>query len=134
MKRKSTYTIVIVSILIMIIGAFGYQKFLKPFYQNNQNQTQKIDLKINSSLSFVKSKEQQSLYGIELEITGTSNSIFDLSISNGDQIVHGASIKNGEIDFVYTNDWYSDSCILNFKSRENKSGNLEVNCRFLAIE
>ena len=118
----------------MTIGVFGYQKFLKPFYQNNQNQTQEINLKVNSNLSFGKSIDQQSVYGIEIEIKGTTNSIFDLSISNGEQIVHGASIKNGEIDFAYKNDWYTDSCILHFNSREDKAGNLEVNCRFLAID
>ena len=134
MKKKSTYTILIVSLLILFIGIYSYQTFLKPFYLNNQNQTQKINLNFNSDLSFWKFKDQKSIYGIEIEIIGRTESIFDLSISNGEQIIHSASIKNGEIDFVYKNDWYSDSCFLYFKPRENKAGELEINCRFLALD
>jgi len=134
MKRKSTYTVIIVSFLIISVGVYSYQKFLKPFYLNNQNQTKSIDLKLNSNLSFGKTVKQKSIYGIEIEVTGKSNSIFDLSISNGKQTMHSASIKNGEIDFVYKNDWYSDSCFLLFQPRGDETGELEINCRFLAID
>lgn len=134
MKKKSTFGIFIVTILIIGISIFSYLTYLKPIYNNNISQTKIIDTAKDEVISFRKHLDQNTIFGIEIEIDGEMTSNFDLGISNGEQIVHSATIKHGKVSFIYKNDWYADSCFLYFQPRNSKNGKLEVNCRFLSID
>ncbi|MBL4861811.1 MAG: hypothetical protein JKY09_02185 [Crocinitomicaceae bacterium] len=133
MKKKYTFTTLIITAILVIIGILSYYKIIRPIYLNNMNQVVSIDLSKEQNVALGKYKNQKSIYGIELEISGKTSSNFDLMISNGEQNVHAATIKGGEIDFVYKNDWYSDSCFLYFLPRGDKPGKLTIYCRFLAL-
>lgn len=135
-KPKKHYISVTLAItaLIVALGIWGYFEYVRPIYLNNANQTETIDLKSDLNFEFGKHKDQGKVYGIEIEISGNSDSNFDLIISNGVQDVHAASIKGKDIDFIYKNDWYADSCYLIVIPKDEVGGRITVDCRFLALE
>jgi hypothetical protein len=102
-------------------------------YQNNVSQTVQIDLSSSTSLSLKKKSEQGNIFGIEVEIAGTSKNNIGISLSNGQHAIHQVRLKKGEIDFVYKNDWYTDSLFLNFEIDSNENGTLEIAYRFLGL-
>ncbi|NRA12437.1 MAG: hypothetical protein HRT57_10840 [Crocinitomicaceae bacterium] len=132
-KYYVTISIAIVAAII-VLGFWGYFAYIRPIYLNNTPQTETIDLKKETEFAFGKHIDQGKIYGIEIEMSGDSDSNFDLLISNGIQDVHVASIKGEDIEFIYKNDWNTDSCFLTLLPRGYIGGKVTVECRFLALE
>lgn len=136
MPRRGKYyvqTSLVIVALIIGLSLWGYFAYIQPIYLNNSAQTETIDLKKETNFTFGKYLDQGKIYGIEIEVSGNSNSNFDLIISNGIQDVHAASIKGKDIQFIYKNDWNTDSCFLNVFPKGEIGGKVKVECRFLAL-
>lgn len=103
-------------------------------YLNNLDQQKSVSIKKESKIAFGKYKNQQKVFGIELEVTGYAASNVDISISDGKKVHHTAAVKGKKMDFVYKNDWHSDSCFITIVPRGKIGGKASVNCRFLAID
>lgn len=133
MKRKNHMTTFIVSTLLIIgLFTFCYYWFIRPMYLNNLDQQKTISLKKEQTISFGKFENQGKVFGIELEIIGNSASNVDITISDKNGPKHTAGVKGKNLDFVYKNDWYGDSCFITITPRKDIGGNVEINCRFLA--
>ena len=135
MKNKYwSLTTLIVTILIVILCYFAYQKLIYPIYLKNELQTTEIYVNKGKEVVLLKSKKQQNVYAIEIDFKGelSSNGTIILSDSIGipNQIIR---LKKGDIDYFYTGDLYSSSCKLTFKSENELKGNLKINYRFLAL-
>jgi len=134
-KKKHYVTITLLFTgLIIVLGIWGYNKIIRPTYLNNANQTKTINLKSNTELAFGKYDNQGDVFGIEIEVSGNSASNFDLIISNGEQDMHAATIKGEDIEYIYKNDWYVDSCFLTVIPKGKVGGKVTVDCRFLALD
>lgn len=133
-KKSLTPSVFIITGLLIILAFFGYTKIIKPFYQNNVAQNIQINLTEDQNLELIKYPNQKSIYGIEIEITGNSDSNLELAIANPESTISNAIIKKGYIDFVYKSDWYSDTCLLNIHSLEKNNGKLKVEYRFLGMK
>jgi hypothetical protein len=135
-KRGKYYVPTSLAIVALIIGLsfWGYFAYIRPIYLNNATQTETISLKKERNFAFGKHLDQGKVYGIEIEVSGNSDSNFDLIISNGVQDVHAASIKGEDIEFIYKNDWNTDSCFLKVLPKGDVGGEITVECRFLALE
>ncbi len=133
MKRKLPVVTLIISVLIIVIGYFAYVKFIRPTYLNNELRTEKIDLSQPEQLTLIKGQQQKNIFSIEIEITGTASGIFDVLVSNPEGLVHSIALKGKEVDYIYKGDWYSDTCLLDFKPRDNASGKLNIEYRFLGL-
>ena len=134
MKKKSVPIALVSTVIIIALGIWSYYKFIRPIYLNNSNQTETINLKNDRNFAFGKHPDHGNVYGIELEMSGNSDSNFDVIISDGTKDVHMASVKGKNIDFVYKNDWYSDSIFLEIIPRKTVGGKVTVDCRFLALD
>ena len=134
MKQK-TVRFTLISTLI-IIGLFitSYYWFIRPLYLNNLDQNRIVLLKERQTVAFGKYTNQQIVFGIELEIKGQADSNVDIFLSDEKGLVHTAAVKGKDLDFVYKNQWYGDSCFVEIRPRKTIGGKLEVNCRFLAKE
>ena len=133
MKRKYPVIIVITSILIMIIGYFAYTHFIGPVYKNNLLKTIDTTLTGTKTIALAKEKDQRDIFSIEIEISGKTNGITDIIVSNEKSPVHTIALKGGEIDYIYKADWYSDSCFLRIEGRDQSTGNLHIEYRFLGL-
>jgi len=67
-------------------------------------------------------------------MTGNSDSNLDILISDEDGNRHAASVKGKNLDFVYKNSWTGDSIFIQMVPRGAAGGNVEINCRFLAVD
>lgn len=135
MKKQSSLIALLIAVLIIVLGYFIYSKYLSHLYANNIGQNFQINLQNTSDLSIGKLKGQENIFGIEFELTGKTASNFGVSISNGEQVIHQARIKGGsEVEFIYKNDWYSDSLFLLIEREPLENGILEIECRFLGIK
>jgi hypothetical protein len=103
-------------------------------YLNNLDQHKSITLQKTQIVAFGKYPDQKGIFGIEIEIKGQSKSNVDLLISDIEGLKHGASVKGKNLDFVYKNDWYSDSCYIRILPRGEVDGKLDIHCRFLATD
>lgn len=134
MKKKSSLITLIFAVIIIVAGYFVYQKYLAPLYANNLGQHAQIDLKKNKTTAFGIIPGRENIFGIEIEITGKTSSIFGINIRNQDQIIHNARVKGGDdVEFIYKADWYSDSLYLDFEVEDLETGVLEIECRFLGM-
>lgn len=134
MKKKSVPFTLIGTVIVIGLGIWAYYEYIRPIYLNNSNQTETIDLKKDTDFAFGKHKGHGNVYGIELEMSGNSESNFDLIISDGTKDVHMATIKGKNVDFIYKNDWYADSIFLQLIPRGEIGGEIAVDCRFLALD
>lgn len=135
MKRKNHVRATIISTLIIIgLFIFCYYWFIRPIYLNNWDQSKTISLKKEQTIAFGKYEGQNKVFGIELEMTGNSDSNVDVLISDEKGNRHVASIKGKNMDFVYKNSWTGDSLFINIVPREAIGGKIEINCRFLAVD
>tara|TARA_B110000879_G_scaffold181940_1_gene239600 strand:+ start:238 stop:720 length:483 start_codon:yes stop_codon:yes gene_type:complete len=123
-----------IAALIIGLGFWGYAAYIRPIYLNNAAQTETIDLKKETNFTFLKHLDQGKVYGIEIEVSGNVKSNFDLIISNGDKEVHAASLKGKNIQFLYKNNWSTDSCFLSVLPKGEIGGKVTIDCRFLALE
>ncbi|GAB5417833.1 MAG: hypothetical protein Crog4KO_24190 [Crocinitomicaceae bacterium] len=131
-QRKTVRNTLISTLLIVGLFIFCYYWFIRPIYKNNLDQQRIISIKKEQTIRFGKYPDQESVFGIELEITGQANSNLDIIISDQKGDKHVASVKGKNLDFTYKNDWYKDSCFITIIPRENAGGKAEINCRFLA--
>lgn len=133
MKKRLPILSAVIALLFIVISYFAYQTYVRPMYQNNLSQELTVDLKSLSHITLVKKPEQKGIFGIELEITGTTNANFGMTFNNGEQNIHSAKIKGGDIDFVYKNDWYTDTLLVTFEKGNSENGKLLINYRFLGL-
>ena len=120
---------------MVAVGVFVYQKYLSPILKNNSTQRTKIVLNKDSSVLLFKKKNQGKVYSLEIEIEGNSSEIIHLEIGESEKrILHDARIKNGNIDFVYSNDWYIDSCYLRIEPSRKSNSKLNISYRFLSLD
>lgn len=135
MKQRNYIGATLISTLVIIgLFVFSYFWFIRPMYLNNLDQNKTVSLKKERTIAFGKYKDQQKVFGIEVEITGHSDSNVDITISDGKKIYHTAAVKGKEMDFVYKNDWHEDSCFITIIPRGKVGGKAEINCRFLAVD
>ncbi len=124
----------IVTIAMLVTAGFAYVLVIKPTYLDNPTQETQADLGKKQSMTLVKTPDQGDIYSLELDFTGSSSDIFDILISNPQHPVATISLKGGDIDQVYKNDWYSDTCLLEIYPREGTTGNLTISYRFLGLD
>ena len=135
MKSKKNLRITITTTLIITgLFVFSYYWFIRPMYLNNLDHSKSISLKKEQIIAFGKYPSQGKVFGIELEITGNSDSNLDIFLSNKKGPQHTAAVKGKQLEFVYKNDWLGDSCFIEIIPRGEIGGKLEINCRFLALE
>lgn len=135
MKERKYVRATIISTLVIIgLSVFSYYWFIRPMYLNNLDQEKVVSLKKEQTIAFGKYKDQQKVFGIELEITGHSSSNVDITISDGKNTYHTAAVKGKKMDFVYKNDWHTDSCYITIIPRGEVGGKAQIHCRFLALD
>lgn len=136
MKKKNWSIIsVIISITIVILCYFTYQKFIYPIYLKNKLQSTQIILKEGQELLLTKHKNQKHIYSIEIEFAGQLKSNTTIFICDSIGIPNQqVRLKKGEINQLYVGDWYSSSCKLKFDSKNELQGNLKIDYRFLALD
>lgn len=135
MKSRNHVRATVISTLIIIgLFVFCYYWFIRPIYLNNWDQNKKVSLKKEQTIAFGKYANQNKVFGIELEMTGNSDSNLDILISDEDGNRHAASVKGKNLDFVYKNSWTGDSIFIQMIPRGASGGNVEINCRFLAVD
>lgn len=132
--RKYVRATIISTLAIIGLFIFCYYWFIRPVYLNNLDQSRSISLKKTQTISFGKYEDQKKVFGIELEITGNSSSNVDIVLSDENGVRHTAAVKGKDLDFVYKNEWYGDSCFIQITPRKKVGGKIDVNCRFLAID
>lgn len=135
MKERKMILSTIVSTLVIIgLFVFCYVWYIRPMYLDNLDQEKTVQVKKDQTLRFGKYPDQQKIFGIELEITGSAGSNLDVSIGDSSRTIHQAAVKGKKVDFVYKSEWHSDSCFIRIEPRGKVSGKLEVHCRFLAVD
>lgn len=133
MKSKLTPVTVIITAIIIVLGYFAYTNYIVPFYRNNSEQTQQIDLKTDHQLILVADKKQKNIGSIEFEITGNSTkNVSILTFDSSKNNIQRVSLKKGEIDHVNLLNWTSDSCFMEVSTPGNCKGSLTINYRFIA--
>lgn len=134
MKKRLTPLILALTAVFIFLGIFVYQRYLGPMIANNQSKEISIQLNSRKEIVIHKDKSQGKVYAIELEFLGKSRSNLQLIIGEStaklNQIIQ---LKKGQIDFSYTNDWYSDSCYIEISSAPPYSGKLNLTYRFLTL-
>lgn len=132
MKSKLTPITLIITVLIIVLGYLAYTQYIVPFYLNNSEQTQEIDLGKEQNLILVANENQKNIGSIEFEIKGNSSqNISILTYDPSKRNITSVMIKKGEIDHVNFLDWTSDSCLMDITTPENTKGKLTINYRFI---
>lgn len=133
MKKHASVLTIVLALAIIALGVLAYFKFIRPVYLFNPSQTVTVDLNSIDSLPLVNKQKTRTPFGIEIEITGHTEDHLSILISKKDQFpVHHIQLKKGTIDYIYKNDWYSDTCLLFFQS--NGTGKLKIDYRFLNLQ
>lgn len=133
MKKTLPILSAVIAVLFVIISYFAYKTYVGPMYRNNVSQELSVQLVSANQFALVKKPEQKGVFGIELEITGTTKANLGMTFNNGEQNIHSVKIKGGDIDFVYKNDWYTDTLFITFEKDDSEDGKLLINYRFLAL-
>ena len=136
MKKKNwSLTSLVITIIIVILCYFTYQKFIYPIYLKNELQTTEISLNKGKEVLLSKAENQKNIYSIEIEFTGQIKSNTTIFICDSIGIPNQQiRLKKGEVNQFYVGDWYSPSCKLKFDSKEELQGNLKIDYRFLALD
>lgn len=134
-KKNSAVITFIIAVLIMVLGYFLYREYIVPFYHNNMSKTRTITLNKDHHLVITKQKDQSNIFSIELEITGNSEDIIEIIISNpAKTTAYNARIKGGKIDFDYINSWYDDTCILDIHPTKTSNDQITIESRFIGTK
>jgi hypothetical protein len=133
MKNKTTLITIVLTVVFIILGFFAYMKFIRSAYLNNPMKTEEFVLGQGQSLVLVKNESQTDIYNIEIEVTGEVSGIFDMVVSNEETPVHVIALKGKEIEYTYKGDWYSDTCFVSIEGRDDATGKLTINYRFLGM-
>ncbi|MDG1333662.1 MAG: hypothetical protein P8P74_15100 [Crocinitomicaceae bacterium] len=132
MKAKLTPITLVITALIIVLGYLAYTNYIVPFYLNNSEQTQEIDLKKDHNLVLVADENQKNIGSIEFEIKGkSSENISIMTYDPSKTSIKSVMIKKGEIDYVNFLNWTSDSCLMDITTPENTKGKLTINYRFI---
>ena len=132
MKSKLTPVSFIIVAVIIVLGYFAYTNYLVPFYLNNSEQTQKINLNSDHNLILIANKKQKNIHSIEFEILGNSTqNISILTYESSKSNIQRVTIKKGEIEHVNFLNWTSDSCFMDVSTPKNCKGSLTINYRFI---
>ncbi len=135
MKSKLTPITLIITALLIVLGYVAYTNYIVPFYENNRQFTNNIDLSSNKSLILGADKTQKNINGLEFEITGTSTNNVSLVVYDASkQNVQSIQLKKGEIDHVNMLNWASDTCFLDVSTPENTKGKLAIKYRFVSLK
>ena len=134
MKKKMTISTFIISICIIVLSYYTYSKYLQPIFLANEKQTTHINLAHQEKIILKKSSQQDHIYSIEFEIIGTLDSEISILVCDSLEIpFQEIKLKQGEIDYIYKSDWYSNQCILHFKSKNKSVNQLTIEYRFLGL-
>lgn len=132
MKSKLTPISIIITVAIIVLGYFAYTNYIAPFYLNNSEQTQEIDLKKDQNLILVANKNQKNINTIEFEIKGNSTkNVSILTYDSSKSNLKRVTIKKGEIDHVNFLNWASDTCFMDISTPKNTKGKLTISYRFI---
>jgi hypothetical protein len=132
MKSKLTPVTLIITAIIIVLGYFAYTNYIVPFYLNNSEQTQKIDLKKDHQLVLTPTEKQKNISSLEFEILGESDqNVSILTYDSAQKNIQRVTIKKGEIEHVNFLNWTSDTCFMEISTDGNANGNLTINYRFI---
>jgi len=132
MKSKLTPVTLIITAIIIVLGYFAYTNYIVPFYLNNSEQTQKIDLKKDHQLVLTPTEKQKNISSLEFEILGESDqNVSILTYDSSQKNIQRVTIKKGEIEHVNFLNWTSDTCFMEISTDGNANGNLTINYRFI---
>lgn len=132
MKSKLTPVTLIITAIIIVLGYFAYTNYIVPFYLNNSEQTQKIDLKKDHQLVLTPTEKQKNISSLEFEILGESNqNVSILTYDSAKKNIQRVTIKKGEIEHVNFLNWTADTCFMEISTYGNARGNLTINYRFI---
>lgn len=131
MRKHSSFIILIISILMIVGGYFAYQEFIYPSILNNASQEQKLLLKSDQQITLIKKKEQSGIYSLEVEIEPNEYN-YSIAFCEGPKVIYEAGVKKG-IEFVYSTDWYSDTCYLIIIPNKQAKDSILLTYRFLGL-
>lgn len=131
MRKHSSLIVLIISVLIVITGYFAYSEFIYPSILNNSSQEQKILLGTDQEFTLIKLKEQTNIYSFEIEIAPNEYN-YNITFVDGPRIIYEAGVKKG-VEFIYSADWYSDTCNLIITSNKQAKDSVLMTYRFLGL-
>ncbi len=132
MRSKLTPISITITVLVIFLGYFAYTNYVVPFYLNNSEQTQKIDLKSDHNLILVADENQKNIKSIEFEIIGNSTkNVSILTYESSKSNIQRVTIKKGGIEHVNFLNWTSDSCFMDISTPKDCKGSLTINYRFI---
>jgi len=131
MRKHSSLIILIISILILIGGYFAYQEIIYPSMLNNASQEQNLLLSRDQQVTLVKKKEQTGIYSLEVEIEPNEYN-YSIAFCEGPKVIYEAGVKKG-VEFVYSTDWYSDTCYLIVIPNKQAKDSVLLTYRFLGL-
>ncbi len=123
-----------IPILLISIGVLWHY-FGKALYLNTLHQTRQLhSVKTPKWLKLTKWEGQKSgsIYGMELEINGTSEEVVNMFFGpSKNEAFQEVKLKAGRVDFEYLHDWYSDTCYLYFPNGVSRNTDLRIRYRFM---
>ena len=131
MRKYASLMILLISIFIIVGGYFAYQKFIYPSILNNASQERNLLLSKDQQVTLVKKKEQTGIYSLEVEIEPNEYN-YSIAFSTGPTIIYEALVKKG-VEFVYSTDWYNDTCNLIIIPNEQATDSIVLTYRFLGL-
>jgi hypothetical protein len=130
MKHASIF-ILFSSLVILIIGYFAYHEIIYPSMLNNGSQEQNLLLSNDQKVTLVKRKEQTGIYSLEVEIEPNEYN-YSIAFCEGPKVIFEAGVKKG-VGFVYSTDWYSDTCNLIIIPNKQAQDSVLLTYRFLGL-
>lgn len=131
--KKSSLITLVIAVVIVVIGIFAYQSIVQPFLDNNISQTIEIDLEETQEIRLGKKTNQEKVFSLEIEITGTSSNNLSIDLLDDNIEMYNAKVKKGAIDIAIAQDWYSDSVIIVINTKDPEDDKLTIDYRFLSL-
>lgn len=131
--KKSSLITLVIAVVIIVIGIFAYQSIVQPFLENNISQTIEIDLEETQEIRLGKKTNQEKIFSLEIEITGTSSNNLSIDLLDDNIEMYNAKVKKGAIDIAIAQDWYSDSVIIVINTKDPEDDKLSIDYRFLSL-
>lgn len=132
MRKHSSLTILIISVLMIVGGYFLYEEYIYPTYLNNNPQEKVISMTHEQQIKLIKHPEQSKIYSLELEVSPNESGNYSIVIPQVDDLPYEAKIKQGK-EFVYKMNWHNDTCILKIIPHEPTTDSLLINYRFFGL-
>lgn len=131
--KKSSLLTLVIAVVIVVIGIFAYQSIVQPFLDNNISQTIEIDVEETQEIRLGKKTNQEKVFSLEIEITGTSSNNLSIDLLDGNIEMYNAIVKKGAVDIAIAQDWYSDSVIIVINTKDPEDDKLTIDYRFLSL-